>query len=119
MKILIVDDNKNMRDFIKGRITFLGYDTFEAHNGLAAVAAYKVYQPEIILMDIEMEIMDGIEAVIELRKISPSVKIIMLTNYSEKALKEKAFAAGADDYVQKENLMELEKRINQLKKSIN
>lgn len=111
MKILIVDDNKGIRDFIKEMVCHLGYETIEASNGLMAVDNFFFHKPEVVLMDIKMDVMDGIEATRLIRKISPSVKIIMVTDYNEESLKLKALKAGANSYLLKENLLELKEKL--------
>jgi two-component system chemotaxis response regulator CheY len=112
MTILIVDDNLYIREFIKEIISDLGCSIIEATNGLMALSKFKTYNPEIILMDIKMEIMDGIEATAEIRKISSTTRIIMVTDYSEKSLIEKAMAAGANDYLLKKELLKLKNIIS-------
>ena len=107
MKVLIVDNNKSMREFIKEMVCHLGYETIEASNGLMAVDHFCSHKPEVVLMDIKMDVMDGIEAARLIRKISSSVKIIMVTDYNEESLKLKAFKAGANDYLLKEDLLRL------------
>ncbi|HRI47974.1 MAG TPA: response regulator [Ignavibacteriaceae bacterium] len=107
MKILIVDDNKNIREFIKEIIADLGFQIAEASNGLMAITKVKLFNPEIILMDIKMDIMDGIEATIEIRKLSSTARIIIVTDYSEKSLIDKAMKAGADEYLLKKELIKL------------
>jgi two-component system, chemotaxis family, chemotaxis protein CheY len=109
MTILIVDDNLDIREFIKEIISDLDCKIIEASNGLIAVSKFKTYNPEIILMDIKMEIMDGIEATEEIRKLSSTTRIIMVTDYSEKSLIDKAMAAGADNYLLKKDLLKLKK----------
>ncbi|MBX2974965.1 MAG: response regulator [Ignavibacteriaceae bacterium] len=107
MKILIVDDNKNIREFIKEIIADLGFQIAEASNGLMAITKVKLFNPEIILMDIKMDIMDGIEATTEIRKLSSTARIIIVTDYSEKSLIDKAMKAGADECLLKKELINL------------
>jgi len=112
MTILIVDDNLHIREFIKEIISDLDFSIIEASNGLMALSKFKMYNPEIILMDIKMEIMDGIETTAEIRKLSSTTRIIMVTDYSEKSLIEKAMAAGANDYLLKKELLKLKNKIS-------
>lgn len=111
MKVLIADDNMRMRQFIKYIINEQGHTAVEASNGLMAVDNFLFHKPEIVLMDIKMGVMDGIEAARIIRRISSSVKIIMVTDYNDESLKEKSFRAGANDYLLKENLIDLKKII--------
>ena len=112
MKVLIADDNKRMREFIKYIVNEQGHTTVEASNGLMAVDNFMFHKPEIVLMDIKLKVMDGIEAAAIIRKISSIVKIIMVTDYNEESLKEKSFKVGANEYLLKENLIDLKKIIN-------
>lgn len=112
MKVLIVDNNKGMREFIKEMVYNLGYEPLEASNGLMAVDNFIFHKPEIVLMDIKMDVMDGIEATRLIRKISSHVKIIMVTDYNEEPLKLKAFEAGANEYLLKEELLKLKNLLN-------
>lgn len=107
MKVLIVENNRGMREFIKEMVHNLGYQPIEASNGLMAVDNFIFHKPEIVLMDIKMDVMDGIEATRLIRKISPAVQIIMVTDYNEESLKLKAFNAGANEYLLKEELLKL------------
>ncbi len=107
MKVLIVENNRGMREFIKEMVYNLGYEPIEASNGLMAVDNFIFHRPEIVLMDIKMDVMDGIEATRLIRKISPVVQIIMVTDYNEESLKLKAFEAGANKYLLKEELLKL------------
>ncbi|OGU65877.1 MAG: hypothetical protein A2499_03015 [Stygiobacter sp. RIFOXYC12_FULL_38_8] len=111
MKILIADNNARMREFIKYIINEQGHTAVEASNGLMAVDNFIFHKPEIVLMDIKMDVMDGIEAAALIRNISASVKIIMVTDCNEKSLMEKSFKVGANKYLLKENLIDLKKII--------
>lgn len=111
MTILIADDNRHIREFIKEIISGSGHNVIEASNGSMAVDNFIAHSPEIVLMDIKMKIMDGIEATEIIRKISSEVKIIMVTDYNEESLRKRAKEAGANDYVLKENLLELKTKL--------
>ena len=76
--ILICDDAAFMRMMIKGILGKGGYDVVgEAENGLKAVEKYKELSPDLVLMDITMPEMDGIQAVKEIKKIDANAKVIM------------------------------------------
>jgi|SRR5690606_33669040 len=107
MKILIVEDNYSMRNFLKQILTGWGHSTLEAENGVEGVKSFIKNNPDVVLLDIQMEGMDGIEAAEIIRKQSSQTKIIIVTNYNDKPLREKAKLAGADDYFLKENLLGL------------
>lgn len=107
MKVLIADDNMRMREFIKYIICREGHTAVEASNGLMAVDNFLFHNPDMVLMDIKMNVMNGIEATLLIRKFSSEVKIIIVTDYMEDSLMKEAFNAGADKYLLKENLTEL------------
>ncbi len=102
IKVLTVDDNKDNR--LALRLLLEEYDElsiFEAENGKKAVETVKVASPDIILMDIMMPVMDGIEATEEIRKIDKNVMIIAMSALSDDEHKIQMLKAGAEDYITK------------------
>ena len=80
--ILCVEDEDGIREFIVNTLKYYFKEVYEAKNGLEAFEIYEEYKPKIILTDIEMPKMDGIELVKKIRKNDLSTMIIMLTAYS-------------------------------------
>ena len=109
MLLLIVDDNAEVRALIKRALARLGAEFAECGDGTEAVAAYTAHQPDFVLMDIEMPIVDGITATQQIIAADPSARIIILTNHDQPSLREAAKAAGACGYVLKENLLDLKR----------
>ena len=107
MKILIVDDNAMMRRTIKALIADLADEFCECADGFTASAAYAVQQPDVVLMDLAMQQMDGLTATRQIIAAHPAARIIIVTNHDDKHLRATALAAGACGYVPKENLLEL------------
>lgn len=102
IKILTVDDNKDNRMAIRLILEDYGeLSIFEADNGKKAVETVRATKPDIVLMDIMMPIMDGIEATREIRKFDKNVMIIALSVLSDDEHKNKILEAGADDYITK------------------
>ncbi|GAQ26244.1 response regulator [Tepidanaerobacter syntrophicus] len=100
--ILIVDDAAFMRMMIKDILTKNGYQVSgEAENGAVAVQAYNELKPDLVIMDIAMPEMDGIEAVKKIKAIDPSAKIIMCSAMGQQAMVIDAIQAGARDFVVK------------------
>jgi len=85
---MIVDDEDCIVFFLGKLLIYEGYNIFYASNGKQAVELYKANQPSIdlILMDITMPIMNGIEAHKELKQINPKVLIILMSGYSQESL---------------------------------
>ena len=110
MKILlIVEDNPKMRQMLRSLFPDSGYQIYECEDGSEALDAYKRYKPDCVLMDIVMKKMDGITATQQIIDTYPEAKIIIVTDYDDKMLREKAKSAGAYDYVVKEDLYVLER----------
>jgi two-component system, NarL family, nitrate/nitrite response regulator NarL len=71
----------------------------EAENGLAAIEAAEALHPDLVFLDISMPVLDGFQAAIQFRKNLPAVRIIIVSNHSEKVYVEQAFLSGAQAYV--------------------
>ena len=121
-KILIVDDEPDIIEILKYNLNNEGYDVKSANDGKKAVEKAKKFIPDIILLDVMMPEMDGIEACIELKKISSlsNTRIIFLSARGEDFTQIAAFDAGADDYVTKPVKPKiLIKKISSISKRIN
>ena len=99
-KILIVDDELNIRELVKKYATFENYESDTATNGLEAIEMCKINQYDLIIMDIMMPELDGFSAVKEIKKIN-DIPVIMLSARSEEYDKLYGFDLGIDDYVTK------------------
>lgn len=100
MKVLIVDDEKMIRNVLREYVEFEGYEASEAEDGLQAVRMCREEDFDIILMDVMMPGLDGFSAVKEIRK-SKDIPVIMLSARGEEYDKLFGFEVGADDYVTK------------------
>lgn len=100
-KILIVDDDLDTIDFIEYNLKKEGFDVFVANNGMQAIEMALEIQPTLILMDVMMPGMDGIETCRELRTMTEFSKtiIIFLTARSEDYSQIAGFEAGGNDYI--------------------
>ncbi|MCM1525141.1 MAG: response regulator transcription factor [Ruminococcus sp.] len=99
-KILIVDDEKNIRNVIKEYARFDGFETFEAEDGMEAVEKCRSEDFDLIIMDVMMPKLDGFSAVREIRK-TKQIPVIMLSARTEEYDKLFGFELGVDDYVTK------------------
>ena len=111
MKILVVDDEKLLVKGIKFNLENEGYQVECAYNGAAAVELARTGEFDLIILDLMMPEIDGLEACVRIREFS-NVPIIMLTARSEDTDKIIGFECGADDYITKPfNILELKARI--------
>jgi two-component system alkaline phosphatase synthesis response regulator PhoP len=103
IKILLVDDEPDILEIVGYNLKNEGYEVFTAENGLEAIKVAKKQLPHLILLDIMMPEMDGIEACEKIRKIKTleNVIIAFLTARGEDYSQVAGFEAGADDYITK------------------
>jgi two-component system, OmpR family, KDP operon response regulator KdpE len=100
INVLVVDDEKPLRDFVRRNLEVRGYKVLTASNGIEALAISKNENVQLVIMDIMMPHMDGLEATRRIREDS-HVPILVLTAMGEEADKVRAFDLGADDYLTK------------------
>jgi len=102
-KILVVDDENDILEFIQYNLKKEGYDVHLAHNGQEAITIGKKIKPDLILLDVMMPVMDGIEACKHIKADSDFDKsfVVFLTARAEEYSEIAGFNAGADDYISK------------------
>jgi two-component system KDP operon response regulator KdpE len=100
INVLVVDDEKPLREFVRRNLEVRGYKVLTASNGLEALAIFQNEAIQLVIMDIMMPHMDGLEATRRIRQESV-VPIIILTAMGEEADKVRAFDLGIDDYLTK------------------
>ena len=109
--VLVCDDEKDIVSALRIYLTSEGYNVFEACNGKEAVDTVEKEEIHLVLMDIMMPVMDGIEAMVKIREKS-NVPVILLTAKGEDTDKVLGLTVGADDYVTKPfNPVELQARV--------
>lgn len=102
-KILLVDDEAHVRKFVGLIARTLGNPTLiEAANGADAVEIYRREQPDLVLLDVNMPILDGIATLRELKKIDPDAVVVMLTSLANRQTVEEALELGASNYLRKD-----------------
>jgi PAS domain S-box-containing protein len=112
-KILIIEDEKGFRDFLREALTFYGYHIDALDDGREAASKLKVYNPDLILLDLTLPGFDGIELCKIFKSINSSIPIIIITGRANKQDVIAGLEAGADDYIVKPtHLAELLARIN-------
>jgi two-component system, cell cycle response regulator DivK len=98
--VLLVEDNELNRDMLSRRLTRKGYSVVMAVDGAAGVSSAKAHQPDIILMDMSLPVIDGWEAARQIKADPATTKIplIALTAHAMAGDRERAIEAGCDDY---------------------
>ena len=114
--IMICDDAAFMRMMIKDILTKNGYEIVaEAENGAVAVEKYSDAKPDLVLMDITMPDMDGIQALKKIKEIDPAANIIMCSAMGQQAMVIEAIQSGAKDFIvkpfQAERVLEAVKKV--------
>lgn len=106
IRILAVDDHPVIRQGIAGMIAVESDMALagEASNGREAIQQFRILHPDITLMDVQMPVMNGLDALIAIRNESPDAKIIMLTTYTGDVQIVRALKAGAQGYLLKNTL---------------
>ena len=103
MKILIVDDEKDILEFLSYNLRKEGFEILTANNGLEGLEMATKEVPDLIILDVMMPEMDGIEACEKIRE-TPSLEdtlVLFLTARAEEYSELAGFTAGADDYITK------------------
>ncbi|HEX3032446.1 MAG TPA: response regulator [Bacillota bacterium] len=100
-KILVVDDAAFMRMRVAKLLTENGYEVIEAGDGQEGLDQYKANQPDMVLMDITMPVMDGITAVEEIKKVDPNACIVMCSALGQQTMVMNSVKAGAKDFIVK------------------
>jgi CheY-like chemotaxis protein len=119
-KILLVDDEPHVRKFISLILRQLGSPTLlEAANGRDAVEIYQRESPDLVLLDVNMPVQDGIQTLRELMQIDPDCLAIMLTSLANRQTVEEALSLGAANYIRKDTpreeiLASLQKTISEV-----
>ncbi len=117
LKVLLVEDNPQNRYLVTFLLERSGYEVVPVEDGERAIEAVEAYLPDVILMDVQLPRMDGIEAT---RRIKADdrfrhIPVIALTAHSMKSDRARAIEAGCDDYITKpvdtEHLLELLQRL--------
>lgn len=100
-KILLVDDALSMRVRCRRLLENNGFQVLEADNGAKAILKYKVHKPDVVLMDITMPLMDGIESIKRLLKFDPAAKIIVVSAMGTQSYVMEAIMEGAKTFLVK------------------
>lgn len=94
-KVLIVDDQNGIRILLVEVFSSEGYETFQAANGKAALEIVKLHTPDLVLLDMKIPGMDGLEILKHIKQMNPDIKVIMMTAYGELDMIKEATDLGA------------------------
>ncbi|HTK81203.1 MAG TPA: response regulator [Bacteroidota bacterium] len=115
LKLLLVDDEDTLRKIMKDELIVQGYDVIDADSGQAALDALKDGYRDIVILDIRMDGMDGLEVLKHIRKDNLAGKVIMLTGVDELKIARESLDLGANDFMTKpfqfQNLFACIKRV--------
>ncbi len=100
-KILIVDNDDSACFLLKSFLEDMDYDVIVSHSGVDALEIVKTLKPDIMLLDIIMEGIDGMEVLRRVRQFDKSIGIIMVSSLIDEAICKEALGNGADEYITK------------------
>jgi two-component system, chemotaxis family, chemotaxis protein CheY len=102
-KVLLVDDEAHVRKLVGLIMRQLGSPTIlEAANGRDAVETYQRESPDLVLLDVNMPVQDGIQTLRQIREIDPNAVVVMLTSLATRQIVEEARQLGAANYIRKD-----------------
>lgn len=106
MKLLVVDDEVDICDFVKNFFKERNFDVKIAHNGRTAIEVVRNEDPEIVLLDLKMPIMGGIDALKEISTMKKKCRVVVVTAMEDMDTIDEAKRCGAVDYITKPLLLE-------------
>jgi CheY-like chemotaxis protein len=107
MKILLVDDSADIRRLLKSMLAEIADEIYECGDGAEAFEAYAAHLPDWVLMDVFMKKTDGLTAIEIIKKVYPQARIVVVTNHTDKRIRQAAFDAGANNFFGKDDLLAL------------
>ncbi len=113
MKLMIVDDNEAMRQLIRSVVAFPDDAVCECVDGADALSTFPGAMPDVVLMDLQMPKMNGIQATLQIKREYPDANIIIVSNFNDQEFRDEAKEAGASSYFTKDNLITLQQFIHQ------
>ncbi len=114
-KLLIVDDEQDVREFAANFFRKRKVEVFTASSGEEALKKVESEQPQVVLLDIKLDGMDGIEALRRIRELNKQIKVVMITGRNDEEAKQRTTELGAYGFVHKPlELDELEKVVLKL-----
>lgn len=101
-RVVVIDDTPDLRDLLRIALERSGYVVVgEAGDGRAGIDVVRDQRPDVVLLDLSMPVLDGLEALPSIRRLLPQGTIVVLSGFGPTTMSERALARGADGYVQK------------------
>ena len=100
-RVLVVDDETEVRLVLGEFLTGRGYEVASAESGLDAIAQLEKDRPDVVLLDVSMPEMDGVETLKRIVSLHPTLPVIMVTANADIVVTSQLLALGADDYIPK------------------
>ncbi|MDD3992336.1 MAG: response regulator, partial [Desulfobacteraceae bacterium] len=99
--ILLVDDEADIREVLRMSLADMGYAVVTAEDGLAALRLFEEIRPSIVMTDIKMPVVDGIEVLRRIKRIDPEAEVIMITGHGDMKLAIESLKNEATDFITK------------------
>ena len=115
-KILVVDDEETIREMLVTYLETEGYDVGTADSGVTALQVIEEFKPQVVLLDIRMPDMDGLQCLRSIMKQNPDIAVVMMSGFVSEQIAKKTLELGAFDYINKPISLEHLMRILQLVK---
>ena len=100
-KLVVIDDDKDTCEYLKEFFEQRKCIVSTANSGAEGLSIIKAEKPDIVLLDVKMEGMNGLETLKEIKSFDPTIKVIMVTVASDQETRQKAIELGADDFIKK------------------
>jgi two-component system, NarL family, response regulator DegU len=103
LRLLLVDDHRMLREGLRRSMELYGFDVVaEGSDGEEGVRLAQALRPDVVLMDVSMPVLDGVEAARRIRLVSPDTQVVMLTMHADREVLAKAIRVGAAGYLVKD-----------------
>lgn len=100
-RVLVVDDNTDAADLLARALRMMGHETDTAHDGPTAIARADAFEPDVVLLDIGLPLMDGYQVARRIRTERPDILLVAITGYGQTSDVERAHEAGFDHHMVK------------------
>lgn len=100
-KLLIIDDEVEFASTLSERLRIRGVDVTDAYSGTEGLAKFAEVVPDVVVLDLKMPDMDGVDVLVKIKQYDPTIEVIMLTGHGSEAAGVAAMEKGAFDYIMK------------------